>query len=93
MKYKINLFSYTCPASCVVSCVLKKCLCQSISYVARNALYSSGHAYVCIIQALVVTNYKLTSSREYDYKFHDRQKLPYLALLLTFLRLPRCILT
>ena len=26
------------------------------SYVGRNALYSSGYAHVCIIQALVITN-------------------------------------
>ena len=39
--------------------------------VARNGLYSSGHPYVCIVQALVITNYKLTRSHEYAYLFHN----------------------
>ena len=33
--------------------------------VARNGLWSAGHPYVCIIQALVIANYKLTSFYEY----------------------------
>ena len=32
--------------------------------IARNGLWSSGHTYVCIVQALVVTNYKFTSCHE-----------------------------
>ena len=43
----------------------------SITCVARNGLYSSGHPYVCIIQALVITNHKFTRSHEYAYLFHD----------------------
>ena len=33
--------------------------------IARNGLWSSGHPYVCIVQALVIANYKFTSSHEY----------------------------
>ena len=36
-------------------------------YVARNGLWSSRHPYVCIIQALVIANYKFTSCHEYHY--------------------------
>ena len=30
--------------------------------------------HVCIVQALVIANYKLTRSHEYDYFFHNKQK-------------------
>ena len=43
--------------------------------VARNALWSSGHPYVCIVQALVITNYKHTRNYEYHYKFQRSTKI------------------
>ena len=55
--------------------------------IARNVLYSRVHPYVYIIQALVITNYRLTRSHEHHYEFH-RQKLTYLALLLALLGFP-----
>ena len=42
--------------------------------------YGAADIHVCIIQALVITNYKRTRSHEYHYKFHDRQKSTYLSL-------------
>ena len=41
--------------------------CQKCPMEQRTSIYM----YVCIIQALVITNYKRTRSHEYHYKFHD----------------------
>ena len=45
--------------------------------IARNGLWSSGHPYVCIVQALVITNYKLTSIHEYCCFWHICKNITY----------------
>ena len=37
----------------------------AIFVVARNGLWNNGHPYVCIVQAVVIANYKFTSVHEY----------------------------
>ena len=39
--------------------------------------FGAADIHVCIVQALIIANYKHTRSYEYCYKFHDRQKSTY----------------
>ena len=55
------------------------CLCALMKGVVTlpEMPYGAADIHVCIVQALVITNYKRTRNYEYHYKFHDRQKSTY----------------